>query len=60
MALDRHFKSIIKSLRQNVHIPGVRAIKRELRYNDAASVTKHEEEEKNKKERNVRILHDSP
>ena len=43
IALDMHFKPIIKSLRQIVHNVGVREIKRELRYNDAAFVTKHEE-----------------
>jgi len=53
MALDRHFKSIISLLLNHCNrtfTSPVCAIKRELRYNDAASVTKHEEEEKNKKD----------
>ena len=45
IALDRHFKPITIPLRQIVHSPGVRAIKRELRHNDAASVTKRERKE---------------
>ncbi|KYQ49727.1 hypothetical protein ALC60_11194 [Trachymyrmex zeteki] len=46
IALDRHFKPIIKPLRQIVDSPGMRAIKRELRYDDAASAPKRERKEK--------------
>ena len=53
---------IIKSLRQIVH-PGVRAIKRKLRYDNAASVPKRErkkeEEKEDKKDSNVRTFRDS-
>ena len=48
--MDRHFKPIIKPLRQIVHIPSVRAIKRELHYNDAVSVTKRERKEEEEKD----------
>ncbi|KYN23124.1 hypothetical protein ALC57_04465 [Trachymyrmex cornetzi] len=42
IALKRHFKPIIKPLRQIVDSPGVRTIKRQLRDNDAASAPKRE------------------
>ena len=52
MALDRHFKPIIKSLQQIVDSPGVRAIKRQSRDDGAASASKRErkEEEEEKEE----------
>jgi len=51
IALDRYFKPIIKPLWQIVHNSGVRVIKRELYYNDAASVTKHEKKEEKQEEK---------
>ncbi|EGI69381.1 hypothetical protein G5I_01885 [Acromyrmex echinatior] len=45
MALDRHFKPIIKSLRQIVNSPGVQMIKRQSRDDDAASASKRERKE---------------
>ena len=53
MVLNRHFKSIIKSLRQIVDSPGMRVIKRQSRDDDAASAPKCErkkEEEKKEEE----------
>ncbi|KYN16163.1 hypothetical protein ALC57_11595 [Trachymyrmex cornetzi] len=45
MALKRRFKSIIKPLRQIVDSPGMRAIKKQSRDNDAASAPKREKKE---------------
>ncbi|KYN28610.1 hypothetical protein ALC57_02002 [Trachymyrmex cornetzi] len=45
MALKRRFKPIIKPLRQIVDSPGMRAIKRQSRDNDAASAPKREKKE---------------
>ena len=50
MALDRHFKPIIKPLRQIVNSPGVHAIKRQSRDDDAASASKRERKEEEEKE----------
>ncbi|EGI61838.1 hypothetical protein G5I_09867 [Acromyrmex echinatior] len=50
MALDRHFKPIIKSLQQIVDSPGVRAIKRQSHDDDAASAFKRERKEEKEEE----------
>ena len=50
MALDRHFKPIIKPLRQIVDSSDVHAIKRQSRDDDAASVTKRERKKKEEEE----------
>ena len=49
MALDRHFKPIIKPLQQIVDSP-VRAIKRQSRDNNVASASKHERKEEKEQE----------
>ena len=49
MALDRHFKPIIKR-RQIVDSLAMRAIKRQSRDDDAASVTKRERKKKEEEE----------
>ena len=50
MALDRHFKPIIKTLRQIIHSPGIRTIKIELHYNDVASVLEKMKEKREERE----------
>ncbi|KYQ58112.1 hypothetical protein ALC60_02907 [Trachymyrmex zeteki] len=50
MTLDRHFKPIIKPLRQIVNSSGVRAIKRESRDDDVASAPKREKKEEEEEE----------
>ncbi|KYN29040.1 hypothetical protein ALC57_01531 [Trachymyrmex cornetzi] len=52
-SMGRHANVIIKPLRQIVDSPGVRAIKRQSRYNDASSALRHlkkDEEEMEEKE----------
>ncbi|KYN10400.1 hypothetical protein ALC57_17471 [Trachymyrmex cornetzi] len=51
IALDRHFKLLIESLRLFVDSPGERATKRELRDEDAASVPKRERKEEKKEQK---------
>ena len=48
IALDRHFRPIIKTLRQIIDSPGVCAIKKQLR--DAASAHKRERKEEEQEE----------
>ncbi|KYQ48101.1 hypothetical protein ALC60_12863 [Trachymyrmex zeteki] len=50
MELGRHFKPIIKPLRQIVDSPGLHAIKRESRDDDAASAPKRERKEEEEEE----------
>ncbi|EGI66632.1 hypothetical protein G5I_04840 [Acromyrmex echinatior] len=50
MALDKHFKPIIKLLRQIVDSSGVRAIKRQSRDDNAASASKCERKEEEEEE----------